>query len=142
VGKGIIFITIRFMDSRMRTMQVISNRGGAELVVSCSSMMEQSHLQGKVSQSTTEAEYYSLSETFNEIKRGAEYLNEIGICQRRVTIFDDNTSAINIATNPISHPDTKQIEIKYHLLLDQLADTMTKALEVSKFKKLTARFME
>jgi hypothetical protein len=134
------------------------SRTGCLLLFNDGAVVWKSHLQGRVSQSTTEAEYYSLAEAYNEVTWCVEYLNEIGVNQQRVTIFEDNTSTINIATNPISHPNTKQIAIRYHLLrdgirlkeikvekiesADQLSDVFTKALDESKFRKLTSRFME
>ncbi|WVY89239.1 hypothetical protein V8G54_034753 [Vigna mungo] len=64
----------------------------------------------------------------------------------------DNTSAINLAKNPISHGRSKHIDIKYHFLRDmvnkgkidlkhcrtelQLADIFTKSLNQERFKFL------
>jgi hypothetical protein len=48
-------------------------------------------------------------------------MKEIKVPQRVVIIFEENTSAINIAKNPITHPNTKQIEIRYHLIRDGIS---------------------
>jgi hypothetical protein len=75
-----------------------------------------------------------------------------------VTLYEDNTSTINIANNPVSHPNTKQIEIRHHLLRDgirlkeikiekipttlQLGDVLTKNLDGKKLGSLTSLFMD
>ena len=44
-------------------------------------------------------------------------LAEIGFPQYHPTpLYDDNTSAIQIATNPIFHEKTKHIEVKCHYI--------------------------
>jgi hypothetical protein len=45
------------------------------------------------------------------------------ILWRNATIIlnEDNTRTINIANNPVSHPNTKQIEIRHHLLRDGIS---------------------
>jgi hypothetical protein len=117
-----------------------------------------SHLQQRVSQSSTEAEYYSLAECYNEVKWLTQLCLEIDVRQGCVTLYEDNTSTINIANNPISHPNTKQIEIRHHLLRDgirlkeikiekipttlQLGDVLTKNLDGKKFGSLTSLFMD
>ena len=68
-----------------------------------------------------------------------------------VTIFCDNTSAINISKNPCQHNKTKHIDIRHHFLRDnvekglismnfcstdmQIADIFTKALNRESFDK-------
>jgi hypothetical protein len=104
-----------------------------------------------VSQSSTEAEYYSL-ECYNEVKWLTQLCLEIDVRQGCVTLCED------IANNPISHPNTKQIEIRHHLLRDgirlkeikiekipttlQLGDVLTKNLDGKKFGSLTSLFMD
>ena len=69
-----------------------------------------------------------------------------------LTILCDNTSAINIAKNPVHHTRTKHIDIRHHFLRDhvekgnitlvhcrtedQLADIFTKALNWVSFETL------
>jgi hypothetical protein len=138
------------ISRRSRTGYVVILNGGA--------VTWKSHLQQRVSQSSTEAEYYALSECFNEVKWITALMLELQHQQRTVSIYEDNTSAINIATNPISHPNTKQIEIRHHLIRDgirlkeirvvkiptnlQLGDALTKSLDLKKFKTLTSLFMD
>lgn len=134
------------------------SRSGYVVMLNGGAVSWKSHLQDKVSQSTTEAEYYALAECFNEIKWSRGLLSEISYNQKCVTIYEDNTSAINLANNPISHPNTKQIEIRHHLVrngvqlkeikvtkiptIDQAADVLTKNLDIHKFKNLTNKFMD
>lgn len=79
-------------------------------------------------------------------------LEEYDVPQDVVTLFCDNTSAINIAKNPVQHSKTKHIEIRHHYIRDlvnykilslehvntedQLADIFTKPLDMVKFEKL------
>ena len=71
-------------------------------------------------------------------------LKDYGITYRHVPLLCDNESAIKISENPIDHPRTKHIDIRYHFLRDhvqkgdidithvgtdmQLADIFTKPL--------------
>lgn len=71
---------------------------------------------------------------------------------KSVSIFCDNTSAINISKNPILHARTKHFELKYHFLREkvqnkevvlehvsskeQLADIFTKPLPKASFTYL------
>lgn len=72
-----------------------------------------------------------------------------------ITIYCDNTSAINISKNTVSHARTKHIELKYHFLRErvqekqvrmeyvtskeQLADIFTKPLTKSTFEYLRGK---
>ena len=71
---------------------------------------------------------------------------------RTVELLVDNKSAIDLAKNPISHGRSKHIETKFRFLRDQVnngkidlkhcktdlqvADIMTKALKIDRFKML------
>ena len=79
-------------------------------------------------------------------------MDEYDVPQEVVTLDCDNTSAINIAKNPVQHSKTKHIEIRHHYIRDlvnykilslehvstenQLADIFTKPLDMIKFEKL------
>ncbi|KAL6334010.1 hypothetical protein AAG906_000061 [Vitis piasezkii] len=72
--------------------------------------------------------------------------------QGTMVVLCDNTSAINISKNPILHSRTKHIDIRHHFIRDlvedkvvsleyvptegQIADILTKPLDVSKFESL------
>lgn len=67
----------------------------------------------------------------------------------------DNTSAISLAKNPVSHGRSKHIDVKYHFLRDmvnkgkielkycrtelQLANLFTKAISLERFKSLRSK---
>ena len=73
-----------------------------------------------------------------------------------LTIFCDNTSAINISKNPVQHSTTKHIDIRHHFIRElvenktlvleyietekQLADIFTKALDSVRFDSLRKSF--
>ena len=76
--------------------------------------------------------------------------HDYDICQEHLTIYCDNTSAINISKNPVQHSRTKHIEIWHHFTRelvedgnltlefihtdDQKADLFTKPLESKWFE--------
>lgn len=43
-----------------------------------------------------------------------------------ISIFFDNTRAINISKNPVFHSRTKHIPIKYHFLREQVSNQQAK----------------
>jgi hypothetical protein len=76
-------------------------------------------------------------------------LRDFGLSFDSVPLFCDNTSAINIAKNPVQHSRTKHIDVRFHFLRDhvekgdvvlkfvesenQLADIFTKPLDPTRF---------
>ncbi|XP_031265831.1 uncharacterized protein LOC116124279 [Pistacia vera] len=72
--------------------------------------------QDRVSKSSTEVEYHAMSTACSEIVWLRGLLEELGFPQTTSTPFHaDNTSAIQIATNPVFHECTKHIEVDCHL---------------------------
>jgi hypothetical protein len=71
-----------------------------------------------------------------------------------MVIYEDNQSAIALAKNPVHHPRTKHVRIKYHFIRDKVdtreirleyvatdrmvADALTKALPRPRFADLIA----
>ena len=52
-----------------------------------------------------------------------EALKDINIgTNQPITIYCDNTSAISLSKNSVMHSKTKHIPIKYHFLLEQVAE--------------------
>ena len=43
-----------------------------------------------------------------------------------IPIFCDNTSAISVSKNPVTHSKTKHIPIKFHFLREQVLDNIVK----------------
>jgi hypothetical protein len=76
-------------------------------------------------------------------------LHDFRCCFKKIPLLCDNESAINLANNPISHLETKHIDVRHHFLRDhetkgdieihhvstekQLADIFTKPLDESRF---------
>ena len=55
-------------------------------------------------------------------------LLDYGICQEHLTIYCDNTNAINIFKNPVQHSWTKHIKIR-HQFIRELVEDGTLTLE-------------
>ena len=77
-------------------------------------------------------------------------MHELSGCEeKRFDLCIDNKSAIEISRNPVHHDRTKHIEVRYHFIRkcveegkvnlryvwteDQLIDSFTKSLRISKF---------
>ena len=76
-------------------------------------------------QSTTEAEYMAVSEAAKQMIWTRHFLYSIGkgsIYSGPTTIYEDNRGAINLADNPIDHPKTKHIAVRYHAIRDHIGN--------------------
>ncbi|XP_019262410.1 PREDICTED: uncharacterized protein LOC109240233 [Nicotiana attenuata] len=76
---------------------------------------------------------------------------DFGVYNEYVPLLRDNTSALNMAKNPVQHKRTKRIDVRHHFLRDdvekglicmkfcstedQIADIFTKALSREHFEK-------
>ena len=108
--------------------------------------------QNSISLSTTEAEYITAGSCCTQLLWMQKFLHDYGICQEHLTIYYDNTSAINISKNSVQHSQTKHIEIRHHFIRelvkddiltlefihtdDQKADLFTKPLDSKHFEFL------
>lgn len=107
--------------------------------------------QSVVALSSCEAEYVSGCYAACQRVWLEELLRELQmILEKPVKLKMDNTSAINLARNPVSHGRSKHIEVRFHFLRDivnkerielcyckateQLADLFTKPLAADKFE--------
>ena len=116
----------------------------------------QSKKQSTVSRSSSEAEYRALASTTCELQWLTYLLQDFRITFiKPATLYCDNQSAIQIATNPVFHERTKHIEIDCHIVRHkvtmglikllpvsssmQLADIFTKALSPSIFQHLCTK---
>lgn len=83
-----------------------------------------SRKQSITAQSTTEAEYMAVSEAAKQAIWVRHFLHAIGkgsiYHDAPTTIYEDNRGAINIADNPINHPKTKHIAVRYHAIRDHI----------------------
>ena len=107
--------------------------------------------QNSVALSTAEAEYVAAASCCAQLLWIKQQLSDFGLKIEQVQIFCDNTSAINIAKNPVQHKRTKHIDIRHHFLRDnvekglismnfctteeQIADIFTKALAREHFER-------
>ena len=109
--------------------------------------------QSVVATSSTEAEYYALSEVVKEALWLRNLLIELGFrIGKPFEIKQDNQSTIAIAMNPVSHSKVKHIDIRHHFLRhhvrngdvelaycpteNMIADVLTKALPPKQHWKL------
>ena len=77
--------------------------------------------QDRVSKSSTESEYRAMSAACSEVLWLRGLLAEIGCVQSEPTpLHVDNTSAIQIAANPVFHERTKHIEVDCHSIREVL----------------------
>ena len=108
--------------------------------------------QNSISLSTVEAEYIAAGSCCPQLLWIQKLLHDYGICQKHLTIYCDNTNAINISKNQVQHSKTKHIEIRHHFIRelvedgtltlefihtdDQKADLFTKPLDSKRFEFL------
>jgi len=92
-----------------------------------------SKLQKTVAQSSTEAEYMSLSDAVNE----ARYLRKLykDVYGREhagpVVLFEDNQSAIKSASNPDGVTRIKHMDVRYHNVRGQVSAGVVKLVYIS-----------
>ncbi|KAL6339396.1 hypothetical protein AAG906_032926 [Vitis piasezkii] len=115
-------------------------------------------LQFEASSAIFEAEYRAMSTACSEIVWLRGLLEELGFPQTTSTpLHADNTSAIQIATNPVFHERTKHIEVDCHSIRDtlesrvislphissdlQVADVFTKALTRQRHQFLVGKLL-
>jgi hypothetical protein len=121
------------------------SRSGHVFMILGSPVFWFSKKQPVIAMSSTEAEYYALSEAVKEAIWMNQIMTELGVNMvKPTTINQDNMSTIAIATNPVNHRNVKHIEVRYHFLRDHIgkgniklaycptenmvADILTKAL--------------
>ena len=108
--------------------------------------------QNSISLSTTKAKYIAANNCCTQLLWIQKLLHDYGIFQEHLTMYCDNTSAINISKNPVQHSRTKHIEIRHHFIRelvedgtptlefihidDQKADLFTKPLDSKRFEFL------
>ncbi|XP_026459482.1 uncharacterized protein LOC113360157 [Papaver somniferum] len=112
-----------------------------------------------VSRSTTEAEYKCLSAATAELEWLGSLFSELHITLKKpITLYCDNTNAIYLSANLVSHSRAKHIKIHYHVVRElieegfltvqhissenQLADLFTKGLCAPIFTSLLHQSLE
>ena len=108
--------------------------------------------QNFISLSTAKAEYIAAGSRCTQLLWMQKLLHDYGICQEYLTIYCDNTNAINISKNLVQHSRTKHTEIQHHFIRnlvkdgtltlefihtdDQKADLFTKPSDSKRFEFL------
>ena len=109
--------------------------------------------QSMVALSSTEAEYYSVSQVAQSVLHFRKVLRDMGVeITAPTTIYEDNKSCIAIAYKPKHHGRTKHFDIKAHFIRDHVekkdvelvycptemmvADMLTKALPPGQHRRL------
>ena len=126
---------------------------GAVLMLAKVAISWHSRMQEVIASGTSEAEYVALSEVVKEViflRQVREFMEpsmRVGV----VNVFEDNEGVIKLATNKHASRRTKHIDVKHHLVRDasdarkvrvayvrsgdQLADLLTKPLDMQTFYK-------
>ncbi|XP_070042942.1 secreted RxLR effector protein 161-like [Nicotiana tomentosiformis] len=107
--------------------------------------------QNSVAFSTTEAKYVAAASCCAQLKWIKQQLEDFEVFSDCVQLLCDNTSALNMAKNPVQHKRTKHIDVRHHFLRDnvekwlicmkfystedQIADIFTKALNREHFER-------
>ncbi|GJV97284.1 retrovirus-related pol polyprotein from transposon TNT 1-94, partial [Tanacetum coccineum] len=102
--------------------------------------------------SSAEAEYVALSASCAQVIWMRTQLKDYGYNYKKIPLYCDSQSAIEISCNPVQHSRTKHIHTRYHFIKEQvengiielyfarteyqLADMFTKALPEDRFQYL------
>ncbi|GJT64617.1 retrovirus-related pol polyprotein from transposon TNT 1-94 [Tanacetum coccineum] len=119
-------------------------------------MTWKSKKQSNFSRSSIEAEYRSMASAMCEVIWLSNLLGGMGVKDLLpVVMYCDNSSALQIAANPVFHEKSKHFEIDVHLVIEkvassviktkkihtsqQIADVLTKALDIEQHKSLCVK---
>lgn len=90
---------------------------GYVIVLSGGPISWKSQKQRTVALSSTEAEYMALAEATKDGIYISEFLKELELSKlAQLSIYNDNIGAQLLAKNPIVHPRTKHINIRFHFI--------------------------
>ena len=111
-----------------------------------------SHKEKRVALSSCESEFMAATAAAMQAKWLRSLLSELTKKLQCVTLFVDNRSAIELMKNPVFHGRSKHIDIKFHYIrecvergeitmkwigtLEQKADSLTKAMAVTKLGEM------
>ena len=88
-----------------------------------------SHMQTRVADSTTDAEYIALGEASKSVICLRELTGELNIIQTGPTdLLGDNTASVALANNPTAHFRTRHICIAKHLIREHVKDGIVSVL--------------
>nr|GEW76634.1 retrovirus-related Pol polyprotein from transposon TNT 1-94 [Tanacetum cinerariifolium] len=132
-----------------------STSGGMQFLGGDKLISWSSKKQDCTSMSSVEAEYVFLSACCAQVLWMRTQLTDYGFYFDKIPMYCDSKEAIAISCNPVQHSRTKHIDVRYHIIKEQvekgivelffvrteyqLADMFTKALPVEKFRYLVRR---
>ncbi|XP_070015616.1 secreted RxLR effector protein 161-like [Nicotiana sylvestris] len=76
--------------------------------------------QNSMALSTAEAKYIVAASYCAQLLWIKQQLEDFGVLTERVPLLCDNTSALNVAKNPVQHKKTKPIDVRHHFLRDNV----------------------
>jgi len=99
--------------------------------------------QGSVAASTTAAEYVAMAEAVREILFLRQLLDQLGMTDTiagPTILHVDNLSAIKIGEKPVSFPLSKHIDVRYHLVREQVTRGIVRLEPIRTTKQLADIF--
>ena len=112
-------------------------------------------MQNTIAYLSTEAEYMALTDCARQVTWIWSLLGELGYKLNAIPICSDNQGSIFMASNPVTEPCSKHIDIHYHRIHNSImngkvklffidgaenpADLLTKNLPCEKFAKFRAQ---
>ena len=105
--------------------------------VNGSTISWQSKKQPTVALSTVEAEYMAISAATKEALWLRLLLTEVGFSQKEATkLMEDNQGCIALSSNPRFHERTKHIDIRHHLVRQNISEKFIKLIYTESAKML------
>ncbi|EYE90608.1 uncharacterized protein EURHEDRAFT_510308 [Aspergillus ruber CBS 135680] len=132
---------IAYSDSAYANSKENRSTTGFIFMIDAAPIVWSSRKQSLTAQSSTEAEYIAASEAAKQAIWIRHFLYAIGkeaiYHGAPTTIYEDNQGAIKIAENPINHPKTKHIAVRYHAIREHINNGEIR-LEYLSTDKMTA----
>ena len=79
-------------------------------------------MQKTIAYLSTEAEYMALSDCARQVTWIQSLLGELGYKLKAILICSDNQGSIFVASNPVTEPRSKHIDIRYHGICKSIAN--------------------
>ena len=115
------------------------SRTGLCVFLGKSCVMWCSKLQTSIALSSMSAEYVALAATCVEVIWARSFLHEIGQIQNGpTTIYEDNKSCIDVASNGKQHPGLKAVDIRHHFVQERVIVKKDITLEKKSTTVMTA----
>ena len=142
-----------YADASFANEEGRKSRSGQVVMINGAAIDWASKKQSMVALSSTEAEYYSVSQVTQSVLHFRKILTDLDApITKPIRIYEDNKSCIAIAYKPKHHGRTKHFDIKAHFIRDhvekedveviycptelQVADMLTKALPPVQHQRL------